>query len=468
MLRAIRDAATSVVALALFFFVFLTGEFCFDTVMGGLVGSESVVLAQGLVLGASVVGFVAYAPLERVLLERRSLSLAVGATTLAVSFVALFLLADVSAVQVVGCVAFVILGIAGGAAHRVASVSFAGPYLSRLVAASYAAGLLLQFLVNNLLGSMPVELCLLAVAGAGLIVCLGRASGEVLIPAADDVEVKAASGLDGNAARGLHRELVGMVVAIVLMTCLFGTLDNIVTMANARGDVQLASWPRLLLAASALLAGWTFDLKDRRPMPIVMFCMAMLSTIAVLVLEEGGSAWLCAVIFFLSSGFYAVYLTSSFLILAPLTKGPSLWAGMGRALNNAVALVIAIPSLALVQSGDIILIFIVDLVLFVGIALSLFLVMSEASTWLTPASVKSTPTPALSLDERMGLFQETYHLTPREREVLEPVVTTEAPLKQVAIDLGISLRMVQRHLSSVYEKTGTQTRAGLSKRFWED
>ena len=51
MLRAMRESAASVLALALFFFVFLAGEYCFDTVMGDLVGPDSVVLAQGLILG---------------------------------------------------------------------------------------------------------------------------------------------------------------------------------------------------------------------------------------------------------------------------------------------------------------------------------------------------------------------------------------------------------------------------------
>ena len=34
-----------------------------------------------------------------------------------------------------------------------------------------------------------------------------------------------------------------------------------------------------------------------------------------------------------------------------------------------------------------------------------------------------------------------------------------------AEELGISMRMVQRHLSSIYQKTDTQTRAGLTKAF---
>ena len=54
---------------------------------------------------------------------------------------------------------------------------------------------------------------------------------------------------------------------------------------------------------------------------------------------------------------------------------------------------------------------------------------------------------------------------PRETDVLRAVARDERPLKQIADDLRISLRMAQRHLTSIYEKAGTQTRAELTKEF---
>ena len=50
--------------------------------------------------------------------------------------------------------------------------------------------------------------------------------------------------------------------------------------------------------------------------------------------------------------------------------------------------------------------------------------------------------------------------------MLRAVTADERPLKQVADDLGISLRMVQRHLTNIYSKTDTQTRAGLTRAFF--
>lgn len=72
---------------------------------------------------------------------------------------------------------------------------------------------------------------------------------------------------------------------------------------------------------------------------------------------------------------------------------------------------------------------------------------------------------APSAEELQAEFIARYGLTPRETDVLRAVACDERPLKQIADDLGISLRMVQRHLTNIYEKTDTQTRTGLTKEF---
>ncbi len=84
-----------------------------------------------------------------------------------------------------------------------------------------------------------------------------------------------------------------------------------------------------------------------------------------------------------------------------------------------------------------------------------------------PESNQSGETEQQSPEERCAAFTERYGLTPREADVLAAVTADDRPLKQVATDLGVSLRTVQRHLTSLYNKTGTQTRIGLTKRFWE-
>ena len=80
----------------------------------------------------------------------------------------------------------------------------------------------------------------------------------------------------------------------------------------------------------------------------------------------------------------------------------------------------------------------------------------------------SEPPKTLSPEEQLGFFARKYSLTPRETAVLAAVMQDERPLKQIAADLDVTLRTVQRHLTSVYQKTNTQTRAGLAVRFFNE
>ncbi|WP_294376836.1 hypothetical protein [uncultured Slackia sp.] len=65
MLSIERKTLKSLTALALFAFAFLGSEFFFDRRMGTLLPAEGVVGAQALILGASVVGFLAFAALSK-------------------------------------------------------------------------------------------------------------------------------------------------------------------------------------------------------------------------------------------------------------------------------------------------------------------------------------------------------------------------------------------------------------------
>lgn len=93
--------------------------------------------------------------------------------------------------------------------------------------------------------------------------------------------------------------------------------------------------------------------------------------------------------------------------------------------------------------------------------------VSEAAQHAAPNDALSTDNAAIDPEARLRNFAGRFSLTPRETEVLATVTADERPLKHVAADMGISLRVLQRHLTSLYQKTGTQSRVGLTKLFWE-
>lgn len=222
-------------------------------------------------------------------------------------------------------------------------------------------------------------------------------------------------------------------------------------------------------AGAAYAAGIVFDLAERRYMGLVMFGIAVLSTISILAVEAGADPNLGLVVFYLSSGFFVTFFTATFTQLAPRMRAPALWAGMGRAANNVCAFTTSGISLALVTSDNVALIMIGALVLLVAacatfVAAGLFrLPQTEQERERGQLAEEALAAP--SIEEQRQTFIANHALTPREVDVLIAVTQDERPLKQIAEELGISMRMVQRHLSSIYQKTDTQTRAGLTKAF---
>lgn len=461
-----RKSFQSLSALALFTFAFLGSEFFFDSRIGLLISAEGVVGAQAMILGASVVGFLAYAPISKLAGGRCALR-AVEAVGAIAALVTIAAAESALAMQIAGCITFFLLGSLGAEAHWSMARAFEGsPSLAKGAGAAYAAGILLQFLSNQFVPASMADAAVLCVGVAALAVfaAAGECNDETAGQAAVDSSQQSAPGGAKTAIRA-----VWLLALVVLLACMFSTLDNVVTLANAQGSISVETWPRLFLAASGLAAGVLFDIRERRYMGFVMFAVTVLSTISILAVEAGASPVIGLIVFYVSSGFFVTFFTTTFLQLAPRMRTPQLWAGMGRAANNLCAFTVSGVSMMLTQSG-IAAVMIASLILFVLVSVAfigagLFRLPStvgEREAIQAGLAAAAAPTP----EEVQAEFISRSGLTPREEEVLRAVTADERPLKQVADDLGISLRMVQRHLTSIYSKTDTQTRAGLTRAFF--
>lgn len=453
-----RPKINALLALALFTFAFLAAEFRFDVNVGLLAGAERVVIAQGFILGASVLGFIGYAPLLG-LARRKGHSLAaVNAAAVPIVIVGLTQIQFPTAplvLEILGCVAFLGLGLLGAAAHHAFATAFQDdPKLATGAGAAYAAGILMQFAVN-----------LLNCGGIAELIVLGAAT--IAISALSVVPLKAAESPNptvnpfAEPSRALAKQACWSIALVMILACLFSTLDNVVTLSNAHGTIAVQTWPRLFLAASGLAAGLIFDLAERRYMGLIMLGVTALSTISILAVEAGADPNLGLVVFYLSSGFFVTFFTATFTQLAPRMHAPALWAGMGRAANNVCAFTTSGISLALIMIGALVLL-VAACAAFV--AAGLFrLPQTEQEREREQLAEEALAAP--TVEEQRQAFITDHGLTPREVDVLIAVTQDERPLKQIAEELGISMRMVQRHLSSIYQKTDTQTRAGLTKAF---
>ena len=148
-----KPKINALLALALFTFAFLAAEFRFDINVGLLAGAERVVLAQGFILGASVLGFIGYAPLLS-LAQRKGQPRAVATAAVPIAIMGLAQIQFPTgplALEILGCVAFLGLGLLGAAAHHTFALAFQDdPKLATGAGAAYAAGILMQFAINLL------------------------------------------------------------------------------------------------------------------------------------------------------------------------------------------------------------------------------------------------------------------------------------------------------------------------------
>lgn len=451
-----------IAVLALFNFTFLGTEYLFDNMMAYLTDAKQVVVAQSYILGASVVGFLLFPLINRLIKQRVKYLMAFVASV--ASIVCIFIIQQHEAyvsVLVAGGLVFILLGIAGSVSHYAAATMLNNDSsLAKTVGIAYALGLLLQFMNNNFVKNDTAEAIILSVFMMILVillVCLNQDAAEK-IESQTVTERKINHVLINSAVAG-----GALIASVALMTYIFATLDNVVTFVHAGGSVDIGQWARLLLALSGLIAGVLFDIRERRYMNIIMYCVTLLSTLCVVVIALGGPFLIGLIVFYLSAGFFVVFFTTGFMDLSYYMKLPELWAGLGRAVNNLCAATIGAASLALSESGNAILIIAVALILFALINVTSFIYSNQFTVCMERGETRKSDNEEETEEDAMKLarFSEAFSLTPREQDVLQMLLTSDGSVQEMADKLFISRAALYRHITALNEKTETKTRIGL-------
>ena len=481
--------------LAVFTFLFLSTEYFYVNQIAQNASSARTVNVQNYALGISAIGFCLYPLLFRFFRDRLRSAVFFTLTMLAiVCFVILGSPVPPGLLTAVGMLLFLVLGILGSAVHYHFLCEISDKkYFARMVGISYGFAILLQFLNNSLISSALAEQLLLCAALLFIVFFLFRfqhreasrssqmpdtanSSPQVSdvtnpCPHMSDTSACVSSGstdpqhkLPAPSASGALPQLVLLIFLVIFMTCIFSTLDNTVTLGHADGTMDIGQWPRILLACSGLAAGFLFDLHNRRFMNLIMYCIMMLSTLSVAILQLGGSFLIGLIVFYLSSGFFVVFFTTSFLALSEDTRCPRLWAGMGRAVNNAGAALVSNLSLSLIASNSSITLIITALVLFatVSILIAAYSMLKEPGISSDPDYPQNTPNA-----DPFSTFSTAFSLTDREQSVFDQLVNTEKSIQEIADSLFISRRTCQRYITSIYEKVGAKSRMGLYQSYIE-
>lgn len=439
-----------IMLMAIFTFIFLGIEYLFIDMISLLVSENKVVLSQNYVLGMSCLGFVLYPLYNRYFkgLSRR-ICIGISAIIIITLITIIYLHPTYLITLITGLILFLFLGGLGGVTYYKAICILPNQkYLARCVGISYMIGIILQFINNNFISLPLIESIVLDIFMCILMFILTTIPNTLN------------HHLDVSMVKK-ERQVCGclLILLVFMISCVFTTLDNAVTLLHVTGKMNIEKMPRLLLALSGLFGGIIFDFKDRRFMSVMMYCVMLLSTICIVVLKYSESFLVGLLIFYMTSGFFAVFFTSSFMEIASYMKYPDLWAGLGRAVNNLAAVILSRSSLSLINSqGNLmVVVFVICLFVLVAIIVSMYELQRITLIEKLSESKKSL----LSKEDKLLKIKEQYVFTPREIEVFEYLTSTEDSVQDIANNMYISKRTLERYISSIYKKTGVKSRIGL-------
>jgi len=461
-LKISRNIYGGILSIALFNFVFLGIEYMYDNMMMYVTDAGNVVTAQNYVLGISVAGFLLFPVVNRILdrdgcriinIVMRLFMIAAGIACICV----INIHTSYASVLVSGCFIFVMLGMAGSEMHYIMAqnIDKTGK-IPVYIGIAYALGIALQFINNNLVNNDKAEAIVLG-AGYMIILIYGlycRISDAQRNNTYNEIQHDGKDAIQKPAVVA-----VALIVTVLFMTCIFSTLDNAVTIVHANGSVDIGQWPRIMLALSGLTAGVLYNIADGKYMNIIMYCVTLLSVICVVVIVFGGPFIAGLLAFYMSAGFFVVYFTTTFMQLSYYLKVQSLWAGAGRAVNNIAAVIMTYISVRVLEQNNEMALIIAALVLFTVISISMYIYSQQLNK--NNEMHEELKQDLINDDNKLQMFSEYFHLTPREKDVLEALLSSEESASKIADSLYMSRTALYNHISSINDKIDTSKRMGL-------
>lgn len=439
---------------ALCFFVFMLMEAFVNERCAVVLGSGAVNLVYTFGLVCTGAGFISFSLLRKICKAERSqkatllfigiLCLVAAAILLRAERPPMFLASATAALLLAGHI--------GGWVYYSAAMIFSrSRYMGRLIGIGMGAAILLQFIVGNLPFQSMVFMVSLSVSLLAVLYFILRTPQAQSVENSLPCSAKAASG---------KKSAVTLIVAVVLMSFVAGMIDSVVTAFNAEKAYDVYSGVRLFYALGLILAGCIADIRQRVYLPLATVCAILLSSVCMFFLSEEVGYFAGTALMYLYSGFYVIFFTVMFLDFAPKSSHPELWAGMGRIVRSFAVAATVLPALKIYDVVGSTALAVGSCLLSILVLLVLLPHISRAVTVFEQREAVSDQQELLP-QERLALYAQHCALTPRETEVLERLLTTEDDLQEIADSMYISRRMVQRYVSSIYEKTDTKTRIGL-------
>lgn len=462
-----------IIEVASFSLYFFTWKLCMSVTLGrtprlaepGVIGNVYAILLAFTGLGY-VLFWVAGAYLPGLMEKRTATAAAMSlCVTGAIGMVATLRLPGF---LIASCTTILALGYIGAAVHHGFSlVSYESEVSGRALGIGMGVASLLEYLVETL-GMTPTVFMVCVVLSALAILWLdGRPARRWLYDCRPSPQQ--ASGVS-------KRSIVLLAVAAAAMTLDYGLLDGVLVWNYANGNILSTGLSKIAYSLSLPFVGVLFDLKKGRLRSLITICAMFLVAAAVPAAETPEGMPAAAFIAGIYGSFYLMYLSASFMRVAPKTSCPEIVASMGRAISCLVGALSALFARLLFEQLGVVVTVTLSCLLSV---VCLLLLVRDIAWGITEnldeekagigEGLNQTPT-LPSREEALVLYAEKIGLTAREGEVYTALLTTDLGVQEIADGLFVSRRVAQRHISAIYKKAGVTTRVGLYREFdaWFD
>ena len=446
-----REQWYQAVCFALCFLAFMLAEAAINARAAELLGPERVNAVYALGLVCTGLGFLSFSLMRKLLREERRRKYATFlAGALCVAAAILFLTTRQASLFAL-CAALCLLscGHIGGCVYYNHAMTFQGSRCAgRVTGAGMGLAVLAQFLIQSVIPLDIIFLTSMIVSIFLVVVLVSKAPRDWVLD--DPLPYSAENETP-------RRTALILLAAVVLMSLVSGLVDGVITAFDSAGTYDIYHGVRLFYALGLVLAGWLADFRQRCLLPLATACSILLSSVSTALLSSPAGYFAGVALMYVYSGFYVIFLTVLFCDFAPRTARPELWAGLGRVARSFTVAAV-VPSMPwLYDTWGSTMLTVASCLLSVAVLLVLL-------PWIS-RSMREDPPEQRTEEELMRLFCTAYQLTPRESEVLQKLLESDDSLQLIAADLSISVRMVQRYVTAIYEKTGAKSRTGLHQRY---
>ena len=403
---------------------------------------------------AVILGFLSYALIKPVHNNRTAIGAVV---TLCLAGAGIMMFAPVGSAYylIVTGITVYLLGFFGGAVyHRMSAVIADGARAGLCIGVGYSMGIILQYFLQ-------LQFTLLLPLAAVLVAAFASAVYLLTHPPVGESQKNEP---ENRVSPATLIFCTVITVAMLLFTSYFNSYIHHLQIASGYTEYNAYSWPRLLMIPGIIIFGVIGDIKGGKFLPISALCFVVVALLnAVLV---GGETYLLNMcLYYIAMCACVAYYHLTFLRLASSTRNPALWSPMGRMIDSFAVIVQFLLSFSTMSA---VVVLVIDIA-----ALAVIIVMMALNGDLNftpdpvPAEAPAAEIPAAPAAKTSGQLcaeiGERYGLTPTELKVFCELVETDDKQDVIASRMNISVSTLRHHVTSIYKKTGVQTRTGLYK-----